>query len=42
MARNNDHLMQVLYEKIDAIKGIVRTETLINFRTVVKRNPPVF
>lgn len=41
MARNNDHLMQVLYEKIDAIKGIVRTETLINFRTVIKRNPPV-
>lgn len=41
VARNNDHLMQVLYEKIDSIKGIVRTETIINFRTVIKRGCPV-
>ena len=41
VARNNDHMMQVLYEKIDSIKGIMRTETLINFSTVIKRNPPI-
>lgn len=41
IAKNNDHLMHVLYEKIDSIKGIVRTETLINFRTVIKRGCPI-
>lgn len=41
IALNNDHLMQVLYDKIDSIKGIVRTETLINFRTVIKRGCPI-
>lgn len=41
IARNNDHLMHVLYDKIDSIKGIVRTETLINFRTVIKRGCPI-
>jgi Lrp/AsnC family transcriptional regulator for asnA, asnC and gidA len=41
IAQNNDHLMHVLYDKIDSIKGIVRTETLINFRTVIKRGCPI-
>jgi len=41
IAENNDHLMHVLYDKIDSIKGIVRTETLINFRTVIKRGCPI-
>lgn len=41
VARNNDHLREILYEKIDAIPGILRTETTINFGTVFKRNCPV-
>lgn len=41
IAQDNDHLMHVLYDKIDSIKGIVRTETLINFRTVIKRGCPI-
>ena len=41
VARNNEHLREILYEKIDAIPGILRTETTINFGTVFKRNCPV-
>ncbi len=41
VARNNDHLREVLYDKIDAIPGILRTETTINFGTVFKRTCPV-
>jgi Lrp/AsnC family transcriptional regulator for asnA, asnC and gidA len=41
VARNNDHLRQILYEKINSIKSIVRTETIINFGTAFKRNPPL-
>jgi Lrp/AsnC family transcriptional regulator for asnA, asnC and gidA len=41
VARNNDHLREILYEKIDALGGIVRTETTINFGTVFKRNCPI-
>lgn len=41
VARNNDHLWEVLHQKIDAIKGITRTETIINFGTVFKRNYPI-
>jgi len=41
VAVNNEHLREILYEKIDAIPGIMRTETTINFGTVFKRNCPV-
>lgn len=41
VARNNDHLREVLYDKIDAIGGILRTETTINFGTVFNRNCPI-
>ncbi len=41
VARNNEHLREVLYEKIDAIGGILRTETTINFGTVFKRGCPL-
>lgn len=41
VARNNEHLREVLYEKIDAIGGVLRTETTINFGTVFKRNCPI-
>lgn len=41
VAINNEHLREILYEKIDAIPGILRTETTINFGTVFKRNCPV-
>jgi len=41
VARNNDHLREILYEKIDAIPGILRTETTINFGTVFTRSCPV-
>lgn len=41
VAVNNEHLREILYEKIDAIPGILRTETTINFGTVFKRNCPI-
>ncbi|MGV3705268.1 MAG: Lrp/AsnC family transcriptional regulator [Arcticibacter sp.] len=41
VAVNNEHLREILYEKIDAIPGIMRTETTINFGTVFRRNCPV-
>ncbi len=41
VARNNDHLREILYEKINAIKSIIRTETIINFGTAFKRNAPI-
>lgn len=41
VARNNEHLREILYEKIDSIPGILRTETTINFGAVFKRSCPV-
>lgn len=41
VSRDNDHLREILYERINAIKDIIRTETIINFGTAFKRNAPI-
>lgn len=39
-ARNNDHLLHLLQNQIQAL-GLARTETLISFKQVFKRQLPV-
>ncbi len=39
-ARNNDHLLHLLQNQIQAL-GLARTETLISFKQVFKRQVPV-
>lgn len=38
-ARNNDHLLELL-QKIQSI-GMARTETLMSFKQIIRRQPPV-
>jgi len=37
-ARDNDHLMEVLNQKIQGIRGITRTETFISLEEPINRN----
>lgn len=39
-ARNNDHLLEIIQNKIQAL-GVARTETLISFKEVFKRQVPI-
>lgn len=39
-ARNNDHLLDILQNQIQAL-GVARTETLISFKQVFKRPMPI-
>lgn len=39
-ARNNDHLLYILQDQIQAL-GLARTETLVSFKEVFKRPMPV-
>lgn len=39
-ARNNDHLLHLLQNQIQAL-GLARTETLISFKEVFKRQVPI-
>ena len=39
-ARNNDHLLHILQNQIQAL-GLARTETLISFKEVFKRQVPI-
>ena len=41
VARNSEHMRAVLYEKIDHIPGVLKTESLINFGTAFKRGVPI-
>jgi Lrp/AsnC family transcriptional regulator for asnA, asnC and gidA len=41
VARNSEHMRSVLYEKIDHIPGVLKTESLINFGTAFKRGVPI-
>jgi len=41
VARNNEHMRKVLYEKVDHIPGVLKTESLIDFGTAFKRNVPI-
>ena len=40
-ARNNDHLLQIIHTKLQNL-GSARTETLISFKEVFKRQIPIF
>lgn len=41
-ARDNEHLMELLNNKIQEIPGVVATETLISLRQSVKREIPIY
>jgi len=40
-ARNNEHLKTILLEKLQVIKGITRTETMISLEQNIDRQIPV-
>jgi Lrp/AsnC family transcriptional regulator, regulator for asnA, asnC and gidA len=41
VAKNSKHMRAVLYDKIDHIPGVLKTESLIHFGTAFKRNAPL-
>ena len=40
VAKSNEHMRKLLYEKIDHIKGIVKTESFVDFGCAFKRTVP--
>jgi len=40
VARNNEHMRDILYSKIEDIKGVSKTESMVDFGCAFKRNPP--
>lgn len=42
VARNNEHMRQLLYQKIEDISGIQKTESMVDFGIAFKRNAPFF
>jgi Lrp/AsnC family transcriptional regulator for asnA, asnC and gidA len=41
VAKSSDHMRRLLYEKIDHIQGILKTESLVDFGCAFKRNVPL-
>ncbi len=41
VAKNNEHMREILYDKIDHIPGVVKTESMIDFGTAFRRNAPL-
>ncbi|MCV9385293.1 Lrp/AsnC family transcriptional regulator [Reichenbachiella ulvae] len=41
MAKSNEHMREVIYEKLDSIKGILKTESFIDFGCAFRRNIPL-
>lgn len=41
VAKSNEHMRSVLYDKIDHISGILKTESMIDFCAAFKRNVSV-
>ncbi|GGD46208.1 transcriptional regulator [Emticicia aquatilis] len=41
VAKSNEHMRSVLYDKIDHIAGILKTESMIDFGAAFKRNVSV-
>lgn len=39
-ARNNDHLLHIIHEKLQSL-GLARTESLISFKEVFRRQMPI-
>ncbi len=40
VARDNEHMRDLLYTKIEEIKGVQKTESMVDFGCAFKRNPP--
>ncbi|MTI31256.1 Lrp/AsnC family transcriptional regulator [Xanthovirga aplysinae] len=41
VARNNEHMRDLLYSQIQGINGILKTESIIDFGCAFRRNPPL-
>lgn len=41
VAKSNEHMRTVIYDKIDNISGVLKTESLIDFGCAFKRNVPI-
>ncbi|NBA87259.1 AsnC family transcriptional regulator [Emticicia sp. CRIBPO] len=41
VAKNSEHMRSILYDEIDHISGVLKTESLIDFGTAFKRNVPI-
>lgn len=41
IAQNREHMRQILYDQIDHIPGILKTESLIDFGCAFKKNIPI-
>jgi len=41
VARSNEHMREVLYDKIDSIDEVIKTETFMDFGAAFKRNVPI-
>jgi Lrp/AsnC family transcriptional regulator for asnA, asnC and gidA len=41
VATSSEHMRKLLYEKIDHIKGVIKTESLVDFGSAFKRNVPI-
>jgi Lrp/AsnC family transcriptional regulator for asnA, asnC and gidA len=41
VAKNNEHMREILYDKIDHIPGVIKTESMIDFGTAFRRNVPL-
>lgn len=42
VAKNNEHMRDILYSKIEDIEGVSSTESLVDFGCAFKRNAPFF
>lgn len=42
IAKTSDQMRKLLYDKIDHIPGVLKTESLIDFGRAFKRNAPIF
>ncbi len=40
VAKSNEHMRKLLYEKVDHIKGVLKTESIVDFGCAFKRNVP--
>lgn len=42
VAKNNEHMRNILYRKIEDIQGVQKTESMVDFGCAFKRNAPFF
>ena len=41
IAKSHEHMREILYNKLDHIEGILKTDSMIDLGCAFKRNPPV-